>query len=128
MFEDYKQLSAEKQAQVKSIHKAIRAEVWSRAGNLAWAFVRGFPYRRVERQTRTQVLPDGTLYTHNLPSASAITMILGKHIPGFAAVDPKRPWATAAHPEITAWLANAEGAIPAPPPREKKPYMAANVA
>jgi hypothetical protein len=124
MFENYKQMSADEKAQVKAIHKAIRAEVHSRAGNLAWAFVRGFPYRRVERKTRTQVLPDGSVYNYN-PPQRRLSAILGNHIPGFATVDPVRKWATKAHPEIVSWLANPDGAIPAPPPREKKPYVAA---
>lgn len=124
MFENYKQLSADEQAQVKAIHKALRAETGSRAGNLAWAFVRGFAYRRVERTTRTQVLPDGSVYSHNPPPAWAITTILGTHIQGFAEVDAERPWTTKPHPEVVAWLANPGGAIPAPPPREKKPYVA----
>lgn len=123
MFENYKEMSADDQAQVKSIHKALRAETPSRAGNLAWAFVRGFKYRRVERTTRTQVMPDGSVYNHNPPKASAITAILARHIPGFATFDPKKPWATKAHPDIEAWLADPEGAIPAPPPREKKPFV-----
>lgn len=123
MFENYKQMSADEQAQVKAIHKALRKETYSRSGNLAWAFVRGFLYRRVERTTRTQVLADGSVYNHNPPSASAITAILAKHIPGFAAFDPAKPWATPAHPAIVEWLKNPEGAIPAPAPREKKPFV-----
>jgi len=125
MYENYKQMSADEKAQVKAIHKAIRAEVHSRAGNLAWAFVRGFPYRRVERTTRTQVMADGSVYNHNPPPVAAITAILGAHIPGFATVDPKRPWATKPHPDVVAWASSPDGAIPAPPPREKKPYIPA---
>jgi hypothetical protein len=117
--ENYKQMSAEEQARIKSIHKAIRAETATREGNLAWAFVRGLAYRRVERATRTQVMPDGSIVHHNKPSAAGITTILGKHIPGFAEVDPSRPWRTKANADVIAWLANPEGAIPAPPPREK---------
>lgn len=125
MFENYKQMSADEQAQVKAIHKALRKETYSRSGNLAWAFVRGFAYRRVERTTRTQVMPDGSVYNHNPPSAAAVTAILATHIPGFAEIDPKRPWATKAHPDVVAWLANPEGAIPAPAPRERKPFVRA---
>lgn len=122
MFENYKQMTAEQQAEVKAIHKAIRAEAGSRGGNLAWGFVRGFPYRRIERTTRTQVMYDGTVVNHNPPPAARITEIIGTHIPGFAQVDPKRPWATKPHPDIVAWLANPEGAIPAPV-RVKKEYV-----
>lgn len=121
MFENYKQMTDE-QAQVKAYHKAVRAETPSRARNLAWAFMRGLPYRRVERTTRTQVLPDGSVYSHNPAPAVAITEILAAVIPGFAEVNPKRPWATKATPEIEAWLANPDGATPVPV-REKKPFV-----
>lgn len=127
MFENYKQMTAEEKALVKQIHKAVRAQTRSREGNLAWAFLRGFKYRRVERTTHTQTQPDGTVYNHHAPSASYITAILGTHIPGFAKVDPKRTWATEAHPEIVAWLADPSGAIEAPV-REKKPYVRTEVA
>jgi hypothetical protein len=126
MFENYKQMSADEKAQVKAIHRAIRANTGGREGNLAWAFVRGFPYRRVERQTRQQVMPDGTVVNHNPPNARYITTILGTHIPGFAEV-AKSSWATKPSPEVEQWLANPEGAIAAPV-REKKPYVRTEVA
>lgn len=112
MFENYKQLSDAEKASVKAIHQALRAETTSRYGNLAWAYVRGFPYKRVER----------TVHENNEPSAISVTTALAKHIPGFAEYNPKRPWDTKASPEIEAWLANEKGAIPAPV-REKKPYV-----
>jgi hypothetical protein len=71
-FENYRAMSADEKAQVKSIFKAIRKETPSRTGNLAWAFIRGMPYRRVERKTRTQVMPDGSIVVHNLPNLVAI--------------------------------------------------------
>jgi len=116
MFENYKQLSDAEKASVKEIHRAIRAQAGNRYGNrygnLAWAYVRGFPYKRVER----------TVHENNEPSAVLVTSVLAQHIPGFAEYNPKRPWDTKASPEIEAWLANEEGAIPAPV-REKRPYV-----
>jgi len=118
--ESYTQMSAEEKAQVKATHKAIRAKTSERYGNLAWGFVRGFPYRRIERTTRTQVGSDGKLVEHNKPDARYLTHLLGEAIPGSAELG-KSWWNTKAHPEIEAWLANPDGAIPAPV-REKKPF------
>ena len=115
MFENYKQMSAEEQAQVRAIHKAIRKETTGRYGNLAWGFVRGLPYRRIERKTQTQVMADGTVIVHNRPHAANLTYVLAKHIPELAGPDKWR-----ANPLIEAWLACEEGALPAPPPRTKR--------
>lgn len=128
MFENYKEMSAEQKAEVKKIHKALRAQTHTREGNLAWAFVRGLPYRRVERTTRTQVMPDGSVVQHNLPSAGGVTHAIGLCVPGFAEIAPGRPWATKVAPEVKAWLADPSGAIPAPAPREKKPFVRQEVA
>ncbi|MFI5296541.1 MAG: hypothetical protein ACHREM_00465 [Polyangiales bacterium] len=118
MFENYKEMSAEEQAQVKAIHKAIRATTSDRYGNLAWAFVRGMPYRRVERTTRTQTMGDGSIVEHNKPYAHALTHAIATHVPGFA---PKAAsaWQTKAHPAVEAWLADPSGAIAAPSPHPK---------
>lgn len=113
MYENYKQMSADEKAQVKAIHKALRKETASRAGNLAWAFVRGFPYRRVERKTRTQTLGDGTVVVHNPPPLGAVARVLSQHIPGLDA---------SLKATLSAWASNPDGAIPAPPPRAKKPF------
>jgi hypothetical protein len=40
MFENYKQMTASEQAEVKLIHKALRKETCHRYGNLAWGFLR----------------------------------------------------------------------------------------
>jgi len=127
MFEKYKEMSDAEKASVKAIHKALRAETKGRYGNLAWGFVRGFLYRRIERTTRTQVMGDGSVVTHNVPNAGFLTYWIAKAVPGFAEFDEKRWWATKAHPAVTAWLANQEGAIAAPI-REKKPYVKTEVA
>lgn len=128
MYENYKQMTAEQQAEVKAIHEAFRAQVHSRYGNLAWAFVRGFTYRRVERTTRTQTMPDGTLVEHNPPSAAWVTYMIGLCCHGFAQIDSGRAWATKAAPEVQAWLKDPSGAIPAPAPREKQLFIRSEVA
>ncbi len=113
MFENYREMSDAEKASVKAVHKALRAQTGSRAGNLAWGFVRGLPYKRIERSVRE----------HNHPNARYMTYILAKAIPGFAEI-PKGPagerwWEVTPSPEVEAWLQNPEGAIPAPPPRPK---------
>lgn len=115
MFENYRQMSADEQAQVRAIHKAIRKGTTGRYGNLAWAFVRGMPYRRVERKTRTQVMGDGTVVVHNRPWPVTLTQVMARHIPELTGPDKWR-----ANPLIEAWLASEEGAVPAPVPRPKR--------
>jgi hypothetical protein len=114
MFDNYKQMTDAEKASVKAIHKALRAETAGRAGNLAWGFVRGFPYRRIERTTRTQTMPDGSVVEHNRPDARYLTHLLGKLIPGFAEINEKQSWNTKPSPAIEAWLADPAGAIPVP--------------
>jgi hypothetical protein len=121
-FENYKSLSAEEKAQIKAVHKGLRTETVSRAGNLAWAFVRGFPYRRVERSTHTQTMPDGTVVVHNAPNPLHIARILAAHIPGLEAEYFESKYKLKATCPLAAWLANPDGAIPAPAPRPKRPY------
>lgn len=137
MFENYKQMTDAEKAEVRAIHKAIRSDQTDVRRNryhiLAWAFVRGIPYRRCERNTRSQLLSAGSypkndpcflhtekgvFYQHNLPLASYLTHILGKHIPGFAAIG-KEVWQTHGDPRVVAWLADPAGAIPLPAPRQK---------
>jgi hypothetical protein len=120
MFENYRELSADEKAQIKAIHKALRKETGSREGNLAWGFVRGFPYRRIERKTRTQKTGDGTVIVHNPPSAVAIANILVKYIPGLGYF--QNSYTLLPGCPLVAWLANPDGAIPAPAPRERKPF------
>lgn len=124
MFENYKQMSADEKAQVKSIHKALRAEASSRAGNLAWGFVRGFKYRRIERSTRTQVMADGSVIQHNPPPLLRVAKLLAQHIPSLEGWF-KSQYTLADSCPLFAWAADPEGAIPAPAPRPKKPYKAA---
>lgn len=108
MYENYKELSKEQQQAIKSIHKAIRALPLGRYRNLVWAYVRGFPYRRVERSHRVQVMPDGYEFEHNRPSVYTLMQTIGRlQIP-------------IKQQDIEAWLTNPDGAIPAPPPRPKK--------
>lgn len=126
MFENYREMSASEKEAVKAIHRALRAGTASREGNLAWGFVRGFKYRRIERTVRVERLEDGTS-VERLPSAGYITHLLGSAIPGFAEIDAKYAWRTKASPVVEAWLQDRSGAIPAPV-REKKPYVRAEVA
>lgn len=126
MYENFQQMSAEEQAQVKAVHKAVRARTSDRYGNLAWGFVRGFLYRRIERTTRTQAAADGTVVEHNRPDARLLTHLLGEIIPGFAELG-KGWYCTKPHPDVEAWLANPDGAI-AVPVRVKRPYVAAGAA
>lgn len=106
MFENYETMSAEEKEAVKRAHRALRKGAASREGNLAWAYVRGFPYARVERKTRTQILADGTVVQHNLPSAQLITWLIAREVAGFAEINPLESWwKTKASPEIVAWIA-----------------------
>lgn len=127
MFENYRQMSADEKAQVKSIHKALRKETASRAGNLAWAFVRGLPYRRVERTTRTQVMPNRSVVMHNQPNLVHVAKLLAKHIPSLDGY-LKSPYSLAESCPLIAWVQDPSGAIPAPPPRPKKPFVRTEVA
>lgn len=121
MFENYREMSAEQKAQVKAIHKALRAETSTRAGNLAWAFVRGFPYRRVERTTRMQTMPDGSIVNHNPPPLLYVAKLLAAAIPGLEGWF-KGSYSLAESCPLIAWAADPSGAIPAPGPRPKKPF------
>ncbi len=118
-FDNYKALDQSEKDKVKAVHRGLRTETSSRAGNLAWGFARGFPYRRIERTTRTQVI-DGKVFNHNPPNLLAIARILAEHIPGldyFASPHQLRSDC----PLIT-WAASLDGAIPAPV-RVKKPFV-----
>jgi hypothetical protein len=123
MFDNYRDMGAEEKAQVKKVHKGIRAEVSSRFGNLAWGFVRGFPYRRIERSTRTQTMADGTVVVHNAPNLVAVARVLVAHIPSLEAEWFASRYSLKPDCPLIAWAASQEGAIPAPVPRPKKPYV-----
>jgi hypothetical protein len=122
MFENYETMTDAEKADVKAIHRALRAHASTRYGNLAWGFVRGFPYRRIERKTHTSVEADGTTTVHNRPDARWLTLHIADIVPGFAVVDPKNRWSAKPAQAIVDWLANEEGAIPAPV-RVKKPFI-----
>ena len=130
MFENYSEMDDAGKAFVKAAHLSLRAGVeghpqsgtvsGSRCGNLAWAFVRGMPYRRVERTTRTQTMPDGSVVMHNVPDARYVTFLVAVAVPGFADVDLRRPHLAKAHPDVVAWLKNQDGAVPAPATRPRQ--------
>jgi len=111
MFENYKQLPVEDQKKIAAFHKSFRrhCKEKGRYGNLAWGFVRGFPYRRIERSHHVQK-ENG--FEHNMPSVAHLSKLFFDY--GIERlIDGK---------ELESWLANKEGAIPAPPPRVKAPY------
>lgn len=106
MFENYEQLPVEEKNKIKAFHKSCRAHCKEegRYGNLVWGFVRGFPFRRIERSHKIQK-ENG--FEHNMPKASVIKQLLF-----YCGVSAELS-------ELESWLANKEGAIPAPPPRVK---------
>lgn len=77
---------------------------------LAWGFVRGFKFRRIERTHHLQTMPDGKVFEHNLPYARSLHDVIVFFDPTVEAADVQR------------WLDDPSGAIPAPAPRAKKPY------
>ena len=123
MFENYREMSDEQKAQVKATHRAIRKETSSREGNLAWAFVRGLPYRRVERKTRTQTMPDGSVLVHNKPCLVSIAWVLKKHIPSIEKQLLSGKYTLAPDCPLEAWVNNPNGAIPAPVRQPRKPFV-----
>jgi hypothetical protein len=123
MFDNYREMSADEKAQVKKVHKGIRSETGSRSGNLAWGFVRGFPYRRIERTTRTQTMPDGAVVSHNAPNLVAVARVIVAHIPSLEAEWFAGKYQLKSTCPLIAWAASEEGAIPAPAPRPKRPYV-----
>lgn len=140
-------LSEEEFAKYKALHGEVHRYVHAmtakkgqhhRYALLIWAFVRGIPYRRIERNHRMQPMPDGSQYEHGKPtvyllmsafleafltastggerwnflkgdSAGAIA-IFNAHTPDSLRITPER---------LTAWVSDPVGAIPAPAPRVK---------
>ena len=121
MYENYKQMDDAGKASVKAAHKAVRSQASTRAGNLAWGYMRGVPYRRLERTTRTQKLGDGTVIVHNQPDLLAVAYVLVEAVPAL-----KETWfkgyTLAKDCPLFAWYKDPSGAIPVPV-RVKKPYV-----
>ncbi len=109
---------------VRALHKAVRSDTSSgeRYRILAWGFLRGFPYRRMEPTHHRQLVGDHDLwggfetaayrdddgkwwYEHNFPSAYVLAHHLAKHLPEIAAeIDGyklRKDWKGAS---IVAWL------------------------
>lgn len=122
MFENYREMSPIDQAIVKRIHNSIKNLPPDRYRNLAWAYVRGFKYRRVERKRRTQLLPNGATFEHNLPSDYLLCRVF--ETVGLVTRSEIRDTTSPARAAVIKWLSDESGAIPAPPPREKHPYVA----
>lgn len=124
-------------AQIKARHQSVRAAMhhaakqggWHhRYALLAWAFVRELPYRRIERDHHKQTRPDGSVFEHGLPELHWLAQALAPFCPEVAAdMEPVGRFSRLRRGSVTearlkAWLADPAGAIPAPPPRQKKPY------
>lgn len=120
MFENYRELSAEEQASVRTFIVKFRAYCKERGryGNLAWGFVRGFPYRRIERSHRIQ---KETGFEHNFPDCVHLAHVFRE----FFDAEKTAVMEGCTRAPLHAWLSNPEGAIPAPPPRERAPRKAA---
>lgn len=101
-------ISDAERAAFKELHSRIRKDMnatlhgWKRRSLLLlWGYVRGFPFKRIERTNRTP-LADRYLYTE------------------WFVTDWKEYLSSITTEEVDAWLRNPNGAIPVPPPREKK--------
>ena len=119
-------LTAEEKTKQKEMHAKVRSAMKQvREGRafvahwvshrlllLTWGYLRGFKFRRIERTHRIQVREDGLPYEHNLPVARMLHMVIANFDPS-AKVD-----------DVQRWIDDPSGAIPAPPPRAKKPYVA----
>jgi hypothetical protein len=125
-------------AKQKALHEKLRAPLkdWKNGDRrydiLAWAFARGFKFRRCERSHRMQMI-DGKLYEHNMPDAMLLWDKLVRagvlphdgELPAFPFGEWTRARDTNVGKTIEAWIADTTGAIAAPTPRPKKPYPAA---
>ena len=109
MFENYSDLSDAEKALVKKIHQNLcsSSEHIYRYGNLAWGYVRGFQYRRVERTNHQHHKADYYWLRKELEQA-------------FRKAGAPESWLPSEE-VLQAWLDNPEGAIPVPV-RVKKPY------
>jgi hypothetical protein len=116
----YEMTEEEKDARqiIKTLHKRVREDMYEAARQsghghrymlLVWAFIRGLKFRRVERTHHMQ-----GFYEHNMPAAVLLTNCLKKYLGQDEDLRKK----------VEAWLADPSGAIAAPPPRLKKPYVA----
>lgn len=129
-------------ARVKKLHTDVRAALHAATGShknpggqnhryllLAWAYARGLPYRRVERNHCKQILSNGRVFEHNIPDARTLAFVFAPFFPTIAAdlasASKGGPpfLASYSYAQIRAWLANPDGAIAAPAPRPKKPYV-----
>ena len=125
-------------ARIKAIHKKLRAPLrggksGDRYDYLAWAFARGFKFRRCERSHHTQTLENGEVFEHHMPVEYVLWAKLVRA--GIFTCDkslPENNWSTetqvlwcnakADAATLRAWLADLSGAIEAPVVKPKKPY------
>lgn len=96
----YSDMNESERAVLKELYARIRKDMNASGGRymfLLWGYVRGFPFRRLER----------TNHEHNTPK--------------YLLHDWKKYLPDVTQEHIDIWLQNPEGAIPAPV-RVKKPY------
>jgi hypothetical protein len=147
MSEKYHMSEAEKieRENIKALHQKLRAPLRGGGGDrhdmLAWAFVRGFKYRRCERSCRIQtcgglpadmfgkpVEPGQPPYVHNRPSARMIweRLVRAGVFPHRDVRDVWLAWERVRFSDegkaVQAWLDDPSGAIAAPV-RQKKLYV-----
>lgn len=113
-------------SRVKELHRAARncLPVGDRYRNLAWGFVRGFKYRRIERSHRIQPTDvgygrnppyyvfrtdAGQFVEHNMPSPDFLFKVLNKFMPEISVKD------------VEVWLKDRTGGIAVRPRRPKSP-------
>lgn len=122
---------------VKLLHQNVRAAMHEAASSggqvhryalLAWAFVRGLKFRRIERHHHVQRI-GGTpehgarIFEHNMPQPFYLARALAAFFPEMRA-DVGGKWrGSPTEARLYAWIADPSGAIPAPAPRPKKPYV-----
>ena len=131
-------------ARIKEVHRKLReplrgGKVAGKGGSpyvllinrrydlLAWAFARGFKFRRCETSHHTQIV-NGEPYEHNLPCVWMIWERLVRagadpgllRASGFAMWEWSRVAKADASKAIEAWLADPTGAIAAPALKPKK--------
>ena len=122
MFEDYETMSAEEREAVKKAHRAVRALPEGRYRNLAWGYVRGCPYRRIERTSHLDKMCGSALKGHRWGIAHAICMALGQaNVDGFD-LKSREEWNESIERMIR-WLSDPSGAIAAPPLKPKPTYI-----
>ena len=120
---------------IKAVHKRLREPLrGGRSGDrydlLAWAFARGFKFRRCERNHHTQIVNDKP-YEHHMPPPWMIweRLVRAGFLQHDREIPPHLAWhewgrinSSPAAESVKVWLADPAGAIAAPAPKPKKLY------